>query len=175
MKSSYKKTVSSPNFYINTEIAHFDHGTLPTYKSSNPSVVKAVKGSNGWYFKVGKPGTATITYSIKETKNNHSASSKTKVTVAPNKIAGLKVSKKGKTSATIKWKKNSSSRGYTIQYATDKKFKKNKKTIKVKSYKQTSKAIKKLKRNKKYYVRICATTTNINSGWSKTVTFKTKK
>ncbi len=43
--------------------------------------------------------------------------------------------------------------GYQIQYSTSKSFK-HAKTVKVKGYKRSSKTIKKLKRNKRYYVRV---------------------
>ena len=51
------------------------------------------------------------------------------------------------------WKKVSSISGYQIQYATNSKFTKGKKTIKV-SKSSTSKSVGKLKRHKTYYVRI---------------------
>ena len=43
-----------------------------------------------------------------------------------------------------------------LQYSTDKKFKKNVKSITISSNKTTSKKISKLKEEKTYYVRICA-------------------
>ena len=55
---------------------------------------------------------------------------------------------------TVKWKKKSSITGYQIQYSTDSKFKKGKKSIKTKNAKTVSKKITKLKAAKKYYVRI---------------------
>ena len=64
--------------------------------------------------------------------------------------AGIKTTKK---SLTIKWSKVKSASGYEIQVATDKYFKKNKKSILVKKQKTTSAKIKKLKSKKKYYVR----------------------
>jgi len=65
-----------------------------------------------------------------------------------------------KKAMTVKWKKcstrMSASRitGYKIQYSTDKSFRKNVKTVKVKGYKKTSKKIKRLKSGKHYYVRV---------------------
>ena len=44
--------------------------------------------------------------------------------------------------------------GYQLQFATDKKFTKNRKTLKIKGFKPTSKKVTGLKRKKKYYVRI---------------------
>ena len=72
----------------------------------------------------------------------------------------IKKLKKGKKAITVKWKKQAKKMsklritGYQIQLATDKKFKKNKKTIKVKGCSKTSKTIKNLKKKKTYYVRI---------------------
>lgn len=59
-----------------------------------------------------------------------------------------------KNTVTVKWKKKSKIMGYQIQYSTDSKFKKNKKSIKIKKAKITSKKISNLKESKKYYFRI---------------------
>ncbi|MBE5861091.1 MAG: hypothetical protein E7301_13360 [Butyrivibrio sp.] len=62
--------------------------------------------------------------------------------------------KAAKKSATISWKKQTkNTTGYEIQYATDKKFTKDVKTVSVKKS-ATSKTIKKLKPKKTYYIRI---------------------
>jgi len=53
-------------------------------------------------------------------------------------------------------KQKTQTTGYQIQYATDKKFKSNKKTITVKKNSTTSKTINKLKSKKKYYIHIRA-------------------
>ena len=75
---------------------------------------------------------------------------------------------------TVKWKrqsgKMSKSRitGYQVEYATNSTFTKNKKT---------SKTIKKLKANKKYYVRVRTYKKEHNtyySGWSKKKPVKTR-
>ena len=56
---------------------------------------------------------------------------------------------------TVKWKKQATqTTGYQIQYATDSKFTKNKKTVTVKGASATSKTITGLTGGKKYYVRI---------------------
>ena len=62
--------------------------------------------------------------------------------------------KKGKKSFIAKWEKVKGVTGYQIQYAKDAKFTKGKKTITVKGAKNTSKAVKKLKKNTRYYVRV---------------------
>ena len=54
----------------------------------------------------------------------------------------------------IKWRKKSSVTGYQIQYATNKKFTKGKKTVTISGKNTTLKKISKLKKKKTYYVRI---------------------
>ena len=76
---------------------------------------------------------------------------------------------------TIKWKKKSSITGYQIQYSTDSKFKKEKKSIKTKNAKTVSKKITKLKAAKKYYVRIRTYKGKKYSKWSKVKSIKTPK
>lgn len=74
-------------------------------------------------------------------------------TIKPKSTKVSKLSNK-KNKLTVKWKKQTSVSGYQIQYSTDKNFKKNKKTITVKSKETTSKTITKLKKKKTYYVRV---------------------
>ncbi len=79
----------------------------------------------------------------------------------------------------VKWKKRANITGYQIQVATDKKFKKNAKTVVVKKQKTTTATIKKLKSKKKYYVRIRtyknSNNRKIYSSWSKVKSTKTPK
>ena len=78
--------------------------------------------------------------------------------------------------------KVSTIKGYQIQLATDKKFKKNKKTVTISKQKTTKTTVKKLKAKKKYYVRIRTyknvkyqgKTIKVYSSWSKVKTIKTK-
>ncbi len=102
-------------------------------------------------------------------------------------ITPKKTSVNGKIAAksrgfTVKWKKVSKGiTGYQVQYSTSKKF--TNKTTKTVSKSKTSLKVKKLKANKKYYVRVRTYKTyNINgenvkvySGWSKVKTVKTKR
>lgn len=80
---------------------------------------------------------------------------------------------------TDKWKKKSKIMGYQIQYSTDSKFKKNKKSIKIKKAKTTSKKISNLKESKKYYFRIRTYKSSNKktrySKWSKVKSVKTQK
>lgn len=98
--------------------------------------------------------------------------------VAKPKSAKFKKVKPAKKAVSVEWKKVSGVKGYQIQVATDKKFKKNKKTATVKKQKTTKVTIKKLKAKKKYYVRIRTYKTvngkKVYSSWSKVKTVKTK-
>lgn len=70
------------------------------------------------------------------------------------KIKSLK-SVKGK-KLKVTWKKDTQANGYQLQVATNKKFTKNKKSFYVNKSKVTNKTVKKLKKGKKYYVRVRA-------------------
>jgi uncharacterized protein YjdB len=75
----------------------------------------------------------------------------TNSSLAKPKITSLK---KGKKKFTVSWKKAPYVSGYELQYATDKKFKKNRKTVTYYDWNKTKATIKKLKSKKTYYVRI---------------------
>lgn len=98
--------------------------------------------------------------------------------VTKPKKTKLKSVKGSKKALTVAWGKASGVNGYQIQIATDKKFKKNKKTITIKKQKTTKTTIKKLKAKKKYYVRIRTYKTvkgkKVYSSWSSVKSVKTK-
>ena len=98
--------------------------------------------------------------------------------VAKTKSTSIKKVKAARKAVSVEWKKVSGVKGYQVQVATDKKFKKNKKTTTVKKQKTTKVTIKKLKAKKKYYVRMRTYKTvkgkKIYSSWSKVKTVKTK-
>lgn len=81
-------------------------------------------------------------------------------------------------SFVVRWKVLGGVYGYQIQVATNKKFKKNKKTITVKKANASKKTVKKLKAKKKYFVRVRAF--KVVDGkksygkWSKVKSVKTK-
>ncbi|OUQ63326.1 hypothetical protein B5E53_16145 [Eubacterium sp. An11] len=77
----------------------------------------------------------------------------TKPSVAKVKIKKVKAAKKGK-KATVTWKRVSGAAGYQVTYSLKKKFK-NAKTITVSASKAKT-VLKKLKKNKKYYVKVRA-------------------
>ena len=96
---------------------------------------------------------------------------------APKKTSIKKV-KGAKKAISVTWKKVSGVKGYQVQVATNKKFKKNKKTVTIKKQKTTKTTVKKLKAKKKYYVRIrtykIANGKKVYSSWSKVKSVKTK-
>lgn len=75
--------------------------------------------------------------------------------VTPVKLAKAKITKltAGKKQLTVKFAKVKLAKSYKVQVSTDKKFRKN---VTTKTTKKTSLTIKKLKSNKKYYVRVQA-------------------
>jgi hypothetical protein len=132
------------------------------------------------------PGRKNVgTYNVKVTlKGKYAGSKVVSFRINPKKASLTKLSG-AKKAITVKWKKQSAKMssaritGYQIQLATNSKFAKNKKLVKVKGYKKVSKKVKGLKGGKKYYVRIRTYKTvggkKYVSTWSKVLTVKTKK
>ena len=110
--------------------------------------------------------------------NDTATTLQAKNTVSKPKSAKFKKVKSAKKAISVEWKKVGGVKGYQIQVATDKKFKKNKKTVNIKKQKTTKTTVKKLKAKKKYYVRV--RTYKIVNGkkvyfsWSKVKSVKTK-
>ena len=100
------------------------------------------------------------------------------VNVAKPKSVSPKKVKSAKKAVSVEWKKVRGVKGYQIQVATDKKFKKNKKTVTIKKQKTTKTTVKKLKAKKKYYVRVrtykIVNGKKVYSSWSKVKSVKTK-
>lgn len=97
--------------------------------------------------------------------------------VSPAKTSISSIKNSGTQKLTVKWKKISGAEGYQLQYATDSKFTKNKKTT---TMTDTSFTVKKLTKNKTYYVRvrtyaIDSTGSKVYSAWSNTKKLKIKK
>lgn len=96
------------------------------------------------------------------------------------KPASVKVNKTlaKKKALVVYWNKIADASGYQIQVATDKKFKKNKKTITVAKQNASNKTVKKLKAKKKYFVRVGAYKIvdgkKVYGKWSKIKSVKTK-
>ena len=128
---------------------------------------------------------AVGTYTVAITGTGHyTGTTQTTYQINP-KGTTLKKAKAAKKAATIKWKKQAAKMtrsrisGYQIQLATNSKFTKNRKTVKVKGYSKVSKKVTKLKGGKKYYVKIRTYMTTggrtYYSPWSKAKTVKVKK
>ncbi len=83
-----------------------------------------------------------------------STSTATASVSTPKKTSVKKATSPKKKQIKVTWKKKANVTGYQVQYATNKKFTKNKKTVTVKGAGKTSKTIKKLKSKKTYYVRV---------------------
>ena len=121
------------------------------------------------------PSTSTITPNPSPTPNSATTAP---TIVAKPKSAKFKKVKAAKKAVSVEWKKVGGVKGYQIQVATDKKFKKNKKTVTIKKQKTTKTTVKKLKAKKKYYVRIrtykIVNGKKVYSSWSKAKSVKTK-
>lgn len=123
--------------------------------SSSDNKVATVETASGKVTLKGV-GVCTITVTAAETANYKSATASVKITVNPKKAAISKVKvAKGK-KLTVSWKKDKTVSGYEIQCALKKNFKSGLKKATIKKAKTTSTTIKKLKKGKKYYVRVRA-------------------
>lgn len=172
------KTYYSASFVEETDF-FFDPGPLGD-NAAYRSVSVIVKGTKQDEIKDSKPATKpsepVTTPSTTQPTTKPSTTKNTK-TVKPKKTSIKKLSK-GKKKFTATWAKVSGVKGYQIQYSSDKKFKKNNKSVTVTKQKTTKATVKKLKSKKKYYVRVRTYKTvngkKIYSSWSKVKSVKTK-
>lgn len=172
------KTYYSASFVEETDF-FFDPGPLGD-NAAYRSVIVMVKGTKQDEVKDNKPATkpseSATTPSTTQPTTKPSTTKNTK-TVKPKKTSIKKLSK-GKKKFTVTWAKVSGVKGYQIQYSSDKKFKKNNKSVTVTKQKTTKATVKKLKSKKKYYVRVRTYKTvngkKIYSSWSKVKSVKTK-
>lgn len=112
--------------------------------------VSSLKNSTAYYYQV-------RAYKTVNDKHYYGEAGNTVFTfIKPSKVK-LKSVTLSKTTLNVEWKKVNCS-GYEITYTTDSKFKKGLKKMKIKNPKTVKKAIKKLKKNKKYYVKVRAYT-----------------
>jgi len=167
VSSTYKKSVGQ-SFTLKPKAK----GKI-TYKTGNKKV--ATVNSKG---KVTVKGTgkATITVTAKATSTYSKSVKKITVYGVPKKPEMKKLTA-GKKKFTVQWKKDKKADGYQVQYSTDKKFKKNVKSVNV-SKKSTKATVKKLKKGKTYRVRV-RSYKKINgkkyySGWGKVKSVKVR-
>lgn len=112
--------------------------------------VSSLKNSTAYYYQI-------RAYKTVNDKNYYGEAGNTVFTfIKPSKVKLTSVTL-SKTTLNVEWKKVNCS-GYEITYTTDSKFKKCLKKVKIKNPKTVKKAIKKLKKNKKYYVKVRAYT-----------------
>lgn len=172
------KTYYSASFVEETDF-FFDPGPLGD-NAAYRSVRVMVKGTKQDEVKDSKPATKpsepATTPSTTQPTTKPSTTKNTE-TVKPKKTSIKKLSK-GKKKFTVTWAKVSGVKGYQIQYSSDKKLKKNNKSVTVTKQKTTKATVKKLKSKKKYYVRVRTYKTvngkKIYSSWSKVKSIKTK-
>lgn len=186
----YKETWE---FYSNKEeVATVDANGIVTAKAA---------GSARIYIKLSPSGkTTSVAVTVKETSSSSGNNKKTETgtgsgtgnktgtgtgsgtgngnetvsTAAPGKVT-IKAKNKKKKSIQVTWKKVSGAQGYEISYSLKKNFKKAKK----KTTKKVSYTIKKLKKKKKYFVRVRAYKVvngkKIYGKWSSAKKVKVKK
>ena len=172
------KTYYSASFVEETDF-FFDPGPLGD-NAAYRSVSVIVKGTKQDEVNDSEPATkpseSATTPSTTQPTTKPSTTKNTE-TVKPKKTSIKKLSK-GKKKFTVTWAKVSGVKGYQIQYSSDKKFKKNNKSVTVTKQKTTKATVKKLKSKKKYYVRVRTYKTvngkKIYSSWSKVKSVKTK-
>lgn len=160
----YEEDEGEDSFPLDAELDSGE-GTL-TYVSSNKKVVTV---STDGTVSVKGPGVATITISVAATENYEAKSIAVTVEISPRKQKMSTLKNMSGSKLRVSWKKNENATGYVVQYGTDKKFKKNTKTMQVKSYKTTSKTTPKLKKGKRYYVRVRSYKTVKVNGKNKTL------
>lgn len=168
------KTYYSASFVEETDF-FFDPGPLGD-NAAYRSVSVIVKGTKQDEVKDSKPATKPSEPATTQPTTKPSTTKNTE-TVKPKKTSIKKLSK-GKKKFTVTWAKISGVKGYQIQYSSDKKFKKNNKSVTVTKQKTTKATVKKLKSKKRYYVRVRTYKTvngkKIYSSWSKVKSVKTK-
>lgn len=144
-----------------------------TGKAINPTVTVtagSVKLSNDMFDITYSSGRKNVgKYSVSVSIKGGSAKKTVSFTIVPKSTA-LKVTKRAKTTAKLKWSKTSQTTGYQIYYSTKKSFS-SKKSRTVKS--KTSVKLTKLKKSKVYYAKIRSYKTvggkKYYSAWSKKV------
>ena len=152
-----------------------EKGASVSVKSANKKVVSIDKKKRAVICGTGKTE-ITVTASLKGKKTTVL---KIPVSITPirQSVPALKSSKSRQ--MTVSWKKDTRATGYQIMYSTDKKFRKNVKTVNIKKYKTTHCTVKKLARNKRYYVRVRSykkvSGGKLYGSWSSTKNVKIKK
>ena len=147
------------------------NGAALSYNSGNAKKVKVDKKGKVTV-KKGFMGKVTITITSAETEQYLAAKKKVTVTVNPSATT-LSSARGAKRKVTVTWKKNTTGKGYELQFSRKKNFKKIEKTIKIKKKTIRKATAKKLKKGK-YYIRIRIVNGKLASKWSKVRTVKVR-
>lgn len=148
-KKSYKKVYGSKPFKLGVSAKD-----TVTYTTTNKKIALVKNGK----VTIKACGTAKIKVSVKSGNYTNTPQTIT-INVVPKKAAVKKTASKKAGQMTVTWKKQKEAAGYTIEYSTNKKFKKGVKKVNIGKNKTTSTTIKKkLSKGKKYYVRVKAYT-----------------
>lgn len=153
-------------------------------KAKKPSVTVKDSGGNvlfpSWYTVSYPSGRIKVgEYKVKvKFYDNYSATKTLSFKIKPSGVSVKSLTAKPQ-GFKLKWKKKTAQTdGYQIQYARNSKFTKSKKTVTVNDAKQAKLTVKKLKKGKKYYVRIRAFKyrgeKRYCSKWSKAKSIKTE-
>ena len=185
-KHTYSKQVVLPTYdeqgytIYTCEVCNYTYKDHYTAKLERPAEKPTVKPTEKPTAAPTNPTASNFAVTLPQSANSQAsnAGSATSAQVQkPNKTS-IKKSKAKKGSVELTWSKAKGVKGYEIQLATDKKFKKNKKAVTIKKRKTTKTTVKKLKAKKKYYVRIRTYKTvngkKVYSSWSKVKSVKTK-
>jgi surface protein len=175
-----KKELTSKNTTVKLSAASFTYdgkGKEPTVtvKDSNSKEIDT-KYYTVTYTNNKKVGKATVTITF---KGKYTGTITKTFKINPKATSLKKVASAKTKTVTVSWKKQATqTTGYEIQYATNSKFTKDKKTVTVEGAKTTSKTISKLSSKKNYYVRIRTYKTidgkKYYSAWSEAQSVKTK-
>ncbi len=148
------------------------------YKGENLNPGSNNGGGSGGGSSSGSTSTPTQDPSANNGNTQSGSSSSAAIKAVKAKKVVVKKAKAAKKALVVTWKAVKNVTGYQIQISTNKKFKKNKKTVTVAKKKATKKTIKKLKSKKKYYVRVRAYKVingkKVYGKWSKIKTVTTK-
>ena len=164
-----------------TENGKVQKATVVAKDSANKTI--AASNYTVSYSNSNSKKTGTYTATVKFNGKNYTGTKKLTYKInakAPAKTT-VKLSKAKKTSLKASWSKVANATSYEVQYGTSKSFK-GAKAVKVSS-KSSSKVLTKLKKNKKYYVRVRAVrtvkvdnkNTTLRASWSSAKNLKTKK
>lgn len=152
-----------------------EKGASVSVKSANKKVVSIDKKKRAVICGTGKTE-ITVTASLKGKKTTVL---KIPVSITPIRQSVLALKSSKSRQMIVSWKKDTRATGYQIMYSTDKKFRKNVKTVNIKKYKTTRCTVKKLARNKRYYVRVRSykkvSGGKLYGSWSSTKNVKIKK